>query len=59
MIAKILAGRPKDVEDAKAVWRSGGQQMDTDRVESILVQLVEALGQGDLKPAFDAIRRSR
>ena len=35
IIAKILAGRPKDVEDAKGVWRARGQGMDASRIASI------------------------
>lgn len=59
IIAKILAGRPKDVEDAKGVWRARGQGMDASRIASILAQLEEALGQSDLSPVFEKIRRSR
>lgn len=55
MIAKILAARPKDIEDARALWRARGQNLDAGRIGTVLRSLEEALGQGDLVPAFNAI----
>jgi len=57
IIAKVLAGRPKDLGDARGLWRARGREMDVARISSILRLLEEALGQSDLTPAFDAIRR--
>lgn len=57
MIAKILAARPKDIEDARALWRSRGHDLDAARIRNVLLMLEEALSQGDLVPAFDAILR--
>jgi len=57
IVAKVLAGRPKDIEDARGLWRARGRGMDAARIASILGQLEEALGQSDLVPAFDALRR--
>ena len=57
IIAKILAGRPKDIEEAR-VWRAPGRLMDASRIASVLAQLEEALGQSDLSPLFEEIRRS-
>lgn len=60
IIAKILAGRLKDIEDARGVWRIRAGELDAARIESILRALEEALGQSDLVPAFESIRsRSR
>lgn len=59
VIAKILAGRPKDVEDARGLWRAHGASMDASRIRSVLMELEEALGQSDLTPAFDQIRSQR
>lgn len=56
VIAKILASRPKDVEDARALWRAHGGALDAGRIESLLRLLEEALGQSDLVPVFEAIR---
>jgi hypothetical protein len=58
VIAKLLAGRPKDVDDARGLWRAHGATMDAPRIASILAELEEALGQSDLSPLFDQIRRS-
>lgn len=56
LIAKILAGRPKDVEDARGLWRVLGQDMSVSRIRATLRLLEEALAQSDLLPRFDAIR---
>lgn len=55
LIAKLLAGRPKDLEDARALWHLHGGQLDTARVRRTLQLLEEALSQSDLVPAFDAL----
>jgi hypothetical protein len=57
IIAKVLAGRPKDIDDAAALWRAHGRTLDARRIRSILGQLDEALGQSDLLPAFDRLAR--
>lgn len=55
VIAKVLAGRPKDVDDAVGVWRIHGETLDGGRVRDVLRLLEEALGQSDLVPAFESI----
>lgn len=55
IIGKILAGRPKDVEDVKNLWQLHHATVDRTRVTTVLAMLEEALGQGDLLPTFDAI----
>lgn len=55
MTAKILAGRPKDIDDARALWRLHGPRIDRQRIQQTLRLLEEALGQSDLIPAFEAI----
>jgi hypothetical protein len=57
IIAKVLAGRPKDIDDAAALWRAHGRRLDAQRIRSILRQLEEALSQSDLLPAFDQLSR--
>lgn len=57
MIAKILAGRPKDVEDANALWRALGRSLDASRIESILGLIERALDRRDLLPELASIRR--
>ena len=59
MVAKILAGRPKDIEDARGLWRSRGSEMDAMRIAATLRLLEEALAQSDLTPVFDSIRGMR
>jgi hypothetical protein len=50
---KILAGRPKDLEDVRSVLRERLSKLDLDIVRSTLALLEEALGQSDLRPVFD------
>ena len=53
LITKILAGRPKDVEDVRGILRARGRTMDLDRVRSTLDILEQALAQSDLVPLFE------
>ena len=55
VIAKILAGRPKDIEDARSLWRLHGSHIDRRRIRRVLRLLEEALGQSDLLSGFEAI----
>jgi hypothetical protein len=57
IIAKVLAGRPKDLEDAGALWRIRGQELDAARIERALRLLEEALSQSELVSTFEAMRR--
>ena len=59
IIAKVLAGRPKDVDDATALWRLHGREMDAQRIRHVLQLLEEALGQSDLVSSFESISSSR
>lgn len=59
IIAKVLAGRAKDVDDARALWQLHRQEMDARRIRHILQQLEEALSQSDLVSSFDIISGSR
>jgi hypothetical protein len=58
IIAKILAGRPKDVEDARNLWRVRGPELDDGRIRRLLALLEEALGQSDLVSSFENAVRS-
>jgi hypothetical protein len=56
---KILAGRPKDIDDVGALLHIQRASIDYARVRHVLTQLQDALGQSDLLPAFeDAVRRA-
>lgn len=58
VIAKILAARPKDLEDVRALWRIHAGNLDTQRIRNVLRLLEEALSQSDLVSTFDEIARS-
>ena len=59
IIAKVLAGRPKDIEDVRALWGLHVQSLDADRIRAVLRLLQEALDRSDLLPAFESIARGR
>jgi len=58
IIAKVLAGRSKDLDDARSLWRLHGAAVDVTHIRRTLRLLEEALGQSDLLPAFESIVRS-
>ena len=49
--------RPKDLDDARALWRLHGGSLDADRIRHALQLLQEALSQSDLVRAFEALAR--
>jgi hypothetical protein len=53
IVTKILAGRPKDIEDIRGVLAERGAQLDMGRVRTVLGMLEQALGQSDLAPLFE------
>ena len=57
VVAKILAGRPKDIDDARNLWRGRGPDLDTARIRRLLGLLETALERGDLVSAFETIVR--
>lgn len=58
VIAKILAGRSKDVDDAATLWRLHAATLSADRIRRVLSMIEEAIGQSDLIPLFESVRRS-
>jgi hypothetical protein len=57
VIAKVLAGRTKDLEDVRGVLRVRAGDVDRRRVRRLLRELEEALGQSDLVATFDRVAR--
>jgi hypothetical protein len=53
VITKVLAGRPKDVDDARSVLQAQ-PDLDLGWIRQALGLLEEALGQSDLLRLFDA-----
>ncbi len=52
VILKVLASRPKDLDDVAALLRTHGDGIDLTRVREVLTKLEQALGQSDLLTAF-------
>jgi len=52
LVTKVLAGRPKDIEDVIGVLRTRGPTLDLEHVRRTLSLLESALGQSDLLPAL-------
>lgn len=59
VVTKILAGRPKDLEDVRGVLAERSGRLDLDRIRTVLRLLEEALGQSDLLPLFEGEVSSR
>lgn len=59
VVLKVLAARPKDIEDVAALLRTQGGRIDETRVRAVLGDLEAALGQSDLLRTFDAVRAGR
>lgn len=60
VILKVLAARPKDIDDLTALLAIQRDRVDEPRVRRVLAMLESALGQSDLVPAFEsALRRSQ
>jgi hypothetical protein len=55
IITKVLAGRPKDLEDVRSVAHERKASLDVERVRGILRLLEQALAQSDLLPVFERI----
>lgn len=55
VVTKVLAGRPKDLEDARGVLREQGAQLDVGRVRALLGVIEEALDRSDLVTELDRI----
>jgi len=55
VVMKILAGRPKDLEDAAAVIASAGDALELQRAQSTLADLEEALDRSDLVATLEQI----
>ncbi len=54
IIGKVLAARPKDIEDVRNLWQLHESHADRERIVQVLTLLEEALSQSDLVPAFEA-----
>jgi len=54
IVTKVLAGRPKDVEDIQGVLAERGDRLDLARIRDVLHMLEHALGQSDLVPQFES-----
>lgn len=56
-VMKVMAGRPKDMEDVRGLMAAGA--VDKTEARELLSQLEEALGQSDLVPAFEKLAQAR
>jgi hypothetical protein len=53
IVTKILAGRPKDIEDIRGVIQERKTSLDVARIRAVLRLLEQALTQSDLLPVFE------
>jgi hypothetical protein len=54
IIAKVLAGRPKDIEDIRHLIHQRRSSLDAERIRGVLGLLEQALSQSDLLPVFES-----
>jgi hypothetical protein len=54
IVTKILAGRPKDIDDVRGVLLERLEQLDLGSIRETLGLLEDALAVGDLLPVFEA-----
>ncbi len=58
IVSKVLAGRPKDLEDLRGILRERRESLDLEQIRETIGLLEQALGQSDLLPVFEsALRR--
>ncbi|MFP6663430.1 MAG: hypothetical protein VCC00_04440 [Deltaproteobacteria bacterium] len=55
VVMKILAGRPKDLEDAAAILRAAPETLNLASAHSLLAELENALDRGDLLPVLEQL----
>jgi hypothetical protein len=55
VVMKLLAGRPKDLDDAEAMVRAA--TMDLDEIEPLVEAIAEGLGEDDIRRALASVRR--
>ena len=54
IVTKMLAGRPKDIEDVRGILLERLPELDIQAICTTLALVEAALGQSDLSPAFEA-----
>ncbi len=54
VVMKILAARPKDIEDVVAILAAQGSKIALSKIRDLLTLIEQALDQRDLLPAFEA-----
>lgn len=58
IVTKILAGRPKDLDDVRGIALAQGADLDVAPVRTRFRLIEAALDQSDLTPLFEAQLRS-
>lgn len=56
IVTKLLAARPKDLEDVRELIASRGSSLDHERIGELLALLERALDQSDLVPLYRRLR---
>jgi Nucleotidyltransferase of unknown function (DUF6036) len=55
VVTKLLAGRPKDVEDVRTILEDRHARLDLERVRALLHLLEQILSRGDLVPELERL----
>jgi hypothetical protein len=59
IVTKVLAGRPKDLDDVRGVLLAQAERLDVGAVRETLTMLEAALGVSDLAPVFERLLAER
>jgi len=59
IVMKVLAGRPKDIEDARGLVGAQRNKLDVQRIRTLLTQLEEAIDSVDLVGTFESLWSAR
>ncbi|MBX3247213.1 MAG: hypothetical protein KF901_08535 [Myxococcales bacterium] len=59
VVAKLLAGRPRDIEDVRGILLERGTSLDRARIDDFLRLLEEALDRSDLRSSLAALIEAR
>jgi hypothetical protein len=54
IVAKVLAGRPKDIDDVRGIVLERRESLDVARIREVLGLLESALSRADLRSVFEA-----
>lgn len=59
VVSKLLAGRPKDIEDVRGILAQQAGKLDARHIRTLLRDIEQAIDQSDLVSLFETLQRER